>query len=49
MGLERVVGPGPAESKRPFGLRSLDCILRAGQRFWSVLRERDQRSKKGLQ
>lgn len=39
--LERVVGPGHAESKRPLGLRSLDFILRAVESLSRVLREKE--------
>lgn len=45
MVLERVVGPGHAESKRLLVLRSLNFILRAGESFWRVLREREGCSK----
>lgn len=41
MWLERVVGSGHAESKRPLGLRNLDFTLGLVDNLWRVVRERE--------
>lgn len=41
MGLERAVGPGHAESKRPLGLSNLDFVLRVVESLWRVFREKE--------
>ena len=41
MGLERAVGPGHTESKRPLGLSNLDFVLRVVESLRRVLREKE--------